>query len=75
MTLMILVILITLMTLMTLMTLLTLSHWPQRPGYSSQRQLRSGFLFAVSPLVRWSAVFPENRAQDFSDFLHECSLL
>ena len=50
MTLMILVILITLMTLMTLMTLLTLSHWPQRPGYSSQRQLRSGLVL----LVRWS---------------------
>ena len=46
-----------------------------RPCYSSHRQLRSGFLFAVSPSVGLSAVFPENRAQDFSDILHECSLL
>ena len=29
----------------------------------------------VSSLVSYSPVFPENRAQDFSDFLHECSLL
>ena len=29
----------------------------------------------VSSLVSYSPVFPENRAQDFSDILHECSLL
>ena len=75
MTLMILVILITLMTLMTLMTLLTLSHWPQRPGYSSQLQLRSGLGMLVSPLVRPSGKVTENRAKDFLAFLHERSTL
>ena len=46
-----------------------------RARYSAQRQLRSGFLFAGSWLVSYSPVFMENRAQDFSDFLHEGSLL
>ena len=43
--------------------------------YSSQRQLRSGLVLLVGWSFGWSAVFPENRAQDFSDILHECSLL
>ena len=46
-----------------------------RARYSSQRQLRSGLVLSVRWFVGPSAVFPENRAQDFSDFLHECSLL
>ena len=40
--------------------------------FSTSVEVRLGI---VGSLVRLSAVFPENRAQDFSDFLHECSLL
>ena len=43
--------------------------------YSSQRQLRSGFLLSVGWLVSLWTVFPENRALDFLAFRHECSLL
>ena len=43
--------------------------------YSSQRQLRLDLLLLVRWFVGPSVIFLENRAQDFSDFLHECSLL
>ena len=39
--------------------------------YSSQRQLRLGLVL----LVRSLPIFLENRPKDFSNFLHECSLL
>ena len=44
-------------------------------SYSSQRQLRSGLVLSVFVRLGPLSLFVENRAKDFSDFLHECSLL